>query len=174
MKPIVLTHEEAKRLTRGELVELVRRVKPSKRRPWFTEGTLRSTQRWEPCRDNSTFDGWWQLAIGEPGPRIGGLDPGYIGVTPCPLGKPGDILWVREGWAVPGAVARSDDPIDPERDAGRVVYRADGTGAQSWRSPVTMPRWASRWTLKVKRVSVERRGDDRAWHWVAKIEKVER
>ena len=62
----------------------------------------------------------------------------------CPFGQPGGRLWCRETWAVPGTVARSDDPITPGMP---VVYRADGEDPYSWRSPVTMPRWACRLVL---------------------------
>ena len=74
----------------------------------------------------------------------------------CPFGEPGDMLWVRETWAVTHAVARSDDPIDPARDAKLVKYRAGEEESYSWRTPVTMPRWASRMTLRIKSVRPER------------------
>jgi hypothetical protein len=74
----------------------------------------------------------------------------------CPYGAPGDRLWARETWAQPGAVARSDDPV---REDGPVVYRADGESAHSWRPSIHMPRWASRITLEVTGVRVERLQD---------------
>lgn len=72
----------------------------------------------------------------------------------CPHGEPGDRLWVREEWAI-------GDPlrfVDHCRDG--VAYRAvDGNQPHSterWRSPLFMPRWASRITLEITRVRVER------------------
>lgn len=80
---------------------------------------------------------------------------------PCPFGAVGDGLWVRETWgAVPGFGA------DRDHDDVRYVYRAnpadayqwDGAASQGfrWRSPILMPREASRLTLVVRSVRVER------------------
>lgn len=69
----------------------------------------------------------------------------YQDVTPCPLGIPGDRLWVRETWAKPYI------NIAP-------VFRADysGAGILKWRPSIHMPRWASRITLEITDVMVER------------------
>lgn len=72
----------------------------------------------------------------------------------CPHGQPGDLLWVRETF-MPRA---GDLPIS------RVMkprYRADeGEDRQEWRGlwkpSIFMPRWASRITLRIKSVRVER------------------
>ena len=63
----------------------------------------------------------------------------------CPYGAPGDLLWLRETWATP---TRSDEP----------VYRADDdtTPGICWRPSIFMPRWASRLTLRITNVRVER------------------
>ncbi len=74
----------------------------------------------------------------------------------CPYGKPGDRLWVRETWAyAPAAVYAKVD-----RD-GPFVYAADGDGygrtlSGQWTPSIHMPRWASRLTLEVTSVRVER------------------
>lgn len=67
----------------------------------------------------------------------------------------GDRLWVRETWAKPleQSCNRSD------RDIPQLGYRADGEDANygaRWRSPRFMPRWASRLTLELTDVRVER------------------
>lgn len=66
----------------------------------------------------------------------------------CPYGVPGDRLWVRETWA------------DTMSDPAEAVYRADGerhpSSSLRWQSPMRMPRWASRITLEVTGVRVER------------------
>lgn len=68
----------------------------------------------------------------------------------CPYGTPGDQLWVRETWAI----------LDDMPDSRDIVYRADYPGEKSpegrWRSPIHMFRWASRITLEVVSVQVER------------------
>jgi hypothetical protein len=85
----------------------------------------------------------------------------------CPYGRPGDRLWVRETFAL---AATCEDPGDEGEGDWRAVYRADGdarswtegTGddakeiAAPWRSPIFMPRWASRLTLELTEVRVQR------------------
>ncbi|HEV2540252.1 MAG TPA: hypothetical protein VGU03_11145 [Frateuria sp.] len=99
----------------------------------------------------------------------------------CPYGKPGDRLWVREAWRVPVSL----DDLSGKRIAEKCLqagyrspwcptqYEADGarTSEKDWREfgphPSTtapgryrharfMPRWASRITLEVTGVRVER------------------
>lgn len=74
----------------------------------------------------------------------------------CPYGVPGDRLWVRETWACPGAVPRSDDPVRPGM---RIEYRASEARAHGWRPAIHMPRWACRLVLEVTGVRVERLQD---------------
>ncbi|WP_186191104.1 hypothetical protein [Burkholderia gladioli] len=76
----------------------------------------------------------------------------------CPYGEPGDRLWIRETWAQPA-------PLDP----GQTVYRADYPACVpadfenippaesiSWKPSIHMPRSASRITLEITGVRVER------------------
>jgi len=96
---------------------------------------------------------------------------GGLWLARCPFGVVGDRLWVKETWAQPGTVARSDDPV---RKDEKLVYRASSLQVASWRSPVTMPRWASRLTLTVTGVRIERiettpTGDK--WEWVVDFRK---
>lgn len=58
----------------------------------------------------------------------------------------GDVLWVRETWA------------DMQCDPNEAIYFADGERrvATYWRPSIHMPRWASRITLTVKDVRVQR------------------
>lgn len=93
--------------------------------------------------------------------------------TACPYGQPSDRLWVRETWAahwmyddVPPSAARSDR-CDLQRTDNR-WFAADGDGAPSqhglgpdgvrgrWRPSIHMPRWASRITLEITGVRLER------------------
>lgn len=86
---------------------------------------------------------------------------------PCPYGAAGDRLWVKETW---GLHAFGDE-TDWERGSVRgcterelreqyeLAYRADFGPCQEpcfWRPSIYMPRWASRITLDVTSVRVER------------------
>lgn len=79
------------------------------------------------------------------------LDP----VSLCPFGQPGDRLWVRETWCVhPYALEGAD------KDEDMIVYRANDyrlvDSEFTWKPSIHMPRWASRITLEVVNVRVER------------------
>ena len=70
--------------------------------------------------------------------------------------KPGNRLWVRENWK-PHSIYAGVKPREiPE---SKVFYQADGGYAPSntpWVPCIHMPRWASRLTLLVEAVKVER------------------
>lgn len=79
----------------------------------------------------------------------------------CRFGVPGDRLWVRETWT------HEASDISELTDAMYVggkgpYYRSDSvhenTGLK-WCSPIHMPRWASRLTLEITDVHVERLQD---------------
>ena len=99
----------------------------------------------------------------------------------CPYGAPGDLLWVREThayiWPAPVDNGMVYDDEHPEgrpirRDECEVEYRADtgnaypgdwppedargNSEAPKWSPSIFMPRWASRLTLRVTDVRVER------------------
>lgn len=74
----------------------------------------------------------------------------------CPYGQPGDRLWVRE-------------TFQRFTDDGEILYKAGPAGFEAmnelkrdecpearWRPAIHMPRWASRITLEVTGVRVER------------------
>lgn len=83
----------------------------------------------------------------------------------CPYGKPGDLLWVRESFRL--GRAPNDDPgqgiaifndypatviCHPDMDSSRYHW------ARVWKTmpSIHMPRWASRLTLEVTSVRVQR------------------
>jgi len=97
----------------------------------------------------------------------------------CPFGAPGDRLWVRETWRE--TWSSSHNPMDkPSKHETGVEYRATWNGRRDpeariivtngpryggdmakdghvkWRPSIYMPRWASRITLEVVGVKVER------------------
>lgn len=95
----------------------------------------------------------------------------------CPYGVPGDRLWVRETWSpdhknvypmIP-VVYRAADGSAPSGSEIREHVsgcKAEGGGVSSaeclkcvgfrWRPSIHMPRWASRITLQIDEVRVER------------------
>lgn len=100
----------------------------------------------------------------------------------CPYGKPGDRLWVREVYEVSPSPGCSFGDFMMGRKH-TVTYRAGGSRDLNgysevgggmcidvssdagdypmekygiWRSPIHMPRWASRITLEIKGVRVQR------------------
>lgn len=77
----------------------------------------------------------------------------------CPYGQPGDRLWVRETWNAWG-IYDHVAPKDLPHDTG-IAYAADmsdphGEACGKLRPSIHMPRWASRITLEVTSVRVER------------------
>ena len=86
--------------------------------------------------------------------------------NPCPYGKPGDRLWVREAWLADSQL----DSIAP-RDLSQgepIFYPADGSVRQTGcamisqgrgRPSIHMPRWASRILLEITDVRVDRLQD---------------
>jgi hypothetical protein len=83
----------------------------------------------------------------------------------CPFGQPGDRLWVRETWGLCGYLDSTDWDRgsvagEKSRPVNRLVeYRSDWNvedGSAFWRPSIHMPRWASRITLEITAVRVER------------------
>lgn len=91
-------------------------------------------------------------------------------IANCPYGQAGDHLWVRETW---GAVSKSEHAAPLEEC--NIEYRADlpvgctdqpggwpvedakgNEEAPHWKPSIYMPRWASRITLEITSVRVER------------------
>lgn len=128
-------------------------------------------QPWQPLEYDDE-SGLWDLYAGDE----------LCGSRACPYGQPGDQLWVRETWAHYQTVnhtRRSDGRSFNEVSDGLAGYRADGhdtiedfrqhvrmmsgcdleaveINGNRWRPSIHMPRWASRITLEVTGVRVER------------------
>jgi hypothetical protein len=89
---------------------------------------------------------WWTYYW-----KSGGLwnDAGHV--MKCPYGQIGDRLWVRETYSIVG---------DGEKIG--TCYRVDGedqidrSHGERWLSPRFMPHWASRITLDIVNIRVER------------------
>jgi len=83
----------------------------------------------------------------------------------CPYGQPGDRLWVRETWAAehywdnkkPSEIPMMD-PFNPKYKSPIAFLDTDWGGDRvgKTRSPIFLPRWASRILLEITAVRVER------------------
>lgn len=91
---------------------------------------------------------------------MGGPPEDYL-LSRCPFGQPGDRLWVRETFF-------SFRHARVFSTASHIVYRADYSGQQAeddatechgWKPSIHMPRWASRISLEITDVRVERLDD---------------
>jgi hypothetical protein len=97
------------------------------------------------------------------------------GIIQCPYGRPGDRLWVRETFRAeelatdtPPETAGTDGVRFAADDAFVVIENtqdasdkwceayANGKWKAQWRPSIFLPRWASRITLDVIKVRVER------------------
>ncbi len=86
----------------------------------------------------------------------------------CNHGQPGDRLWVRETWGCPAADHPNVKGGRKPQQGDKIVYRANpsddcqwGSGKPSqgsfcWRPSIFMPHWASRLTLEIIDVRVQR------------------
>jgi hypothetical protein len=117
------------------------------------------------------LDGIWVVE------RFG--DPCSAGLR-CPYGKPGDRLWVRESFYIASAVAheygigyRADHVSgnlldgdggynfrsfsqDPDTAVNQRRWAKRHIGTDRWQPSIFMPRWASRITLEITDVRVQR------------------
>ena len=135
-----------------------------------------------PVEDTSVAAGerhrW--MAIAQRDPRYGF---GVFGATeaecakeleefaPCPYGRRGERLWVRETWycdhdeVMRGPYLKPDDlDIGEAREDGTLVYAADRltpyeADQPAWKPSIHMPRWACRILLEITDVRVERLQD---------------
>lgn len=131
-------------------------------------GTKTQTRRL--CGDRvAHFEGgWWTQKLGSGSKWESGLCSWH-----CPYGKPGDRLWVRETFAYsvkdPCGLNETIGPethdiVCKEGSHGGQWEHTDESGARTmvaprWKPGIHMPRWASRITLEVTEVRVQRLQD---------------
>jgi hypothetical protein len=78
----------------------------------------------------------------------------------CPYGRPGDRLWVRETWVKwDGGLAYLADSLNKQGVEDEDSKRCRLDYGVQWQPSIFMPRWASRITLELTGVRVERLQD---------------
>lgn len=150
-RPIIFSGEMVRALIDGRKTQTRAVIEPQ---PEFKDGHtpfVYTSPAAVPFIDHSTL-----------GYRVGSFEYPYLHEgeeVRCPFGMPGDKLWVREKWAevfcgeacnacyavcdgTPAMFAAQDD--------------AELNEPLKWRSAIYMPRWASRLTLVISAIGVER------------------
>jgi len=161
-KPILFSSEMVRAILDGRKTQTRRVIKHEARGAdrvrWIDNG-----QVW-PGRKGETYEGW----VAEVD-ALGGESGLHLPLT-CPYGKPGDRLWLREAFRHYG------NRFSQGKGFGLIEYFADGSHGdmpsdslpdlesanQYWykrRPSIHMPRWASRITLEIKNVRVQRLWD---------------
>ena len=153
-RPIIFNAESVRAILAGRktMTRRVVRIRPSSHRLPFPYA-------------NRLEDGTWEFSQKPTPMPVSAADaPGFR----CLYGKVGDLLWVRERWCQgyeerrPNGEGRLIYAADGGHDItlvdgdGYAMFRKDGTERSAMRSPLFMPRWASRLTLRLKAVRVER------------------
>lgn len=154
-RPILFNGEMVRAIMDGRKTQTRRVVKP---KPQFKEAPGNEVACWYP----SGYDCGKSLMYASMAHLRRGMTKDF-----CPLGQPGDRLWVREAfyyeWHMHDIDNRTPDLPDG-RHSSRLVYRASqpdypvsiGVGPKGWTPSIHMPRWASRITLEITDVRVQR------------------
>ncbi|MBN3093513.1 hypothetical protein H4F39_07395 [Pectobacterium brasiliense] len=158
---IIFNGEMVRAILDGRKTQTRRAIKPQRTDPAWS---VKPTQ--SPITDRHTHD-WWLPTGTKP----------YSSLPCCPFGMVGDRLWVRETFADvntengPAFTYRADDglkfclddesPVNYERYPGKnfAMWCGDlwrGEDGHIWTPSIHMPRWASRITLEITDVRVER------------------
>lgn len=149
-RPIIFSGEMVKAILDGKKT-MTRRV--VKTQPDFNA-------RYDGVDDDTNH--FWEVldAQGEPTEK-------YIPILKCPYGKVGDRLWVRETWQEIGPdcllTYKATYPSDlyakrPELENVPPLASLKDRG-YLWKSPMFMPRWASRILLEITDIRIERLQD---------------
>ena len=172
-RPILFNGTMVRAILSGAKTATRRPVVPmaGRQRQWLTPALLTQSPHLTMCR-LSEADG------GDLGAQMEHPKGGPLGWVRCPLGAPGDRLWVRESWCAADTMYYEHDQ-SPPRVVGYLADRSalsfedafDGRkprvipafDREQWnwkrlrgRPSIHMPRWASRLSLDVVSVGVER------------------
>jgi hypothetical protein len=145
-RPIIFSGDMVRALLAGNKTQ-TRRVVDQKRNPHTEPIRVWCASGAKPGEGDTAASGLWFALGGDTGNRQ------QAGWYPCPYGKPGDRLWVREAFAVdvagcPGGVSYRADHMDPKGDGPAHPMK--------WKPSIHMPRKLSRITLEIVSVRVER------------------
>ena len=164
MKPMIFTTESVRGILDERKNQTRRVVTPAN--SYFDGGSVNKTIKaaWK------DFD--WANAYVDPGPSPAGNVGPYLKVPYpkedtvhriYPRYAVGDKLWVKETWARTMATAYRQSPgvvftPNPEDTTVGAVYKAGWTRVKPgpWKPSRFMPKWASRITLEIKNIRVEK------------------
>ncbi len=129
------------------------------------EGRKTQTRRpINPQPDEGTLVGF-SFFSGNDAIEIRDYTKGTSMIIKCPFGKVGNRLWVKETWNItqfdnhgklefPNIYYRADSST--QLFVSDVVWKYNRPNNGKWRPSIHMPRWASRITLKITGVNVQR------------------
>lgn len=134
MKPILFNTEMVQALLDGRKTQTRRVIKPQPERTYVAGhgiGRAGYTNEWVTCHQSDEFgwEAWKEKAL-----------------INCPYGQPGDLLWVRETFTI----------YQGYSDSVPLYKTGEHDDLLKWSPSIHMPRWASRLTLKITNVRVER------------------
>jgi len=118
-------------------------------------GSTTDVMTWHHPDDERKGAHFWSWGPDPANPGRDYIQPDWA--VPCPYGEPGDRLWVRETFS-PVPMVWTEGGVDHRSD---FAYLATGDiiGCHKWRPSIHMPRSASRITLEITGVRVERLQD---------------
>lgn len=173
-RPILFSAPMVRAILEGRKTQTRRIVKHKGKLPpdWATFAQELSNINWNPALDRKNGLFRWACMEDE------GVAPvrrwpydGHGGYAiPCPYGRPGDRLWVKETWTGSWHPTRQSDMhilIAYAADGGEAFQNAPETyvlpkAAQkvgNWVTPLFMPRWASRILVQNTEIRVQRLQD---------------
>jgi hypothetical protein len=167
-KPILFSAPMIQAILNGKKVQTRRIVKPQPESPaaiYDVPGAdTQLTPRLMECEDGLRLNWWWALTKVGNSPCV--MQDYEKTWTKSPHGRVGTHLWVRETFF---ATEYPNKPLLPNaiqtpNGWAHVSYRADSDkwmrdNSGAWKPSVHMPQWASRITLEITRVRVERLKD---------------
>ncbi|MEI7341242.1 hypothetical protein WCT87_07115 [Pectobacterium brasiliense] len=165
-RPIIFNAEMVRAILSGQKTQTRRALRIQPKECNHTHWPEHPNSEWK------NDDKGWSCAVCGNGVSLTKRD--VKGIT-CPFGKVGDRLWVRETWQVIHDYTDEYGNVDERRFARSIpkqrgnywhpVY-AERFGSENrddrgfpWRPAIHMPRWASRITLEITDVRVERLSD---------------